>query len=153
MEKKFISSVFYPLSILYFWCNIFAKKKIQSQLLFSILNNCNIYKLFRITNTHTHTLTHTHTWVHFSSRVMLDAGRGNEPSEPAIRQNRPCLPRVTPSCLPPLPQQSALPGLYRVKVISFYHYFYLNYKLLKSISRHDSAPISVILVVESSFII
>lgn len=65
-EKKFISSVFYPLSILYFWCDIFAKKK-QSQLLFSILNNYNIYKLFRITNTQTH----THSQTHASTYILI----------------------------------------------------------------------------------
>ena len=101
-EKKFISSVFYPLSILYLWCNIFAKKK-QSQLLVSILNIYSIYKLFRITNTqtrtHTHTLTDTREYIYSYLWFILNAGRGKWIlSEPMIRKGKPIL--LPPTYLP-----------------------------------------------------
>lgn len=128
-EKKFISSVFYPLSILYLWCNIFAKKK-QSQLLVSILNNYSIYKLFRITNTQTHA--HTRSQTHRSTYLwfILNAGRGNEYFQsPWSEKGNPF------SFLPPtflesfsyssfhFLMQSSLPDLYNVKVIIFYNLF------------------------------
>lgn len=71
-----------------FWCNIFAKK--QSRLLFSILNNYNIYKLFRITNTQ-NTYSQRHAWVHvFFLWFILNAGKGDENfSEPMIRKGKP----------------------------------------------------------------
>lgn len=48
---------------------IYLQRKKQSQLLFSILNNYNIYKLFRITNTQTHTHSRTH-----ASTYILTSG-------------------------------------------------------------------------------
>lgn len=52
---------------------IYLQRKKQSQLLFSILNNYNIYKLFRITNIQTHTHTHGPTRVHiFLSLVYTE---------------------------------------------------------------------------------
>lgn len=47
------------------------KKKKQLQLLFSILNNYNIYKLFRITNTQTHTLTDTRKYIYSFLSLVL----------------------------------------------------------------------------------
>lgn len=54
------------------------RKKKQSQLLFSILNNYSIYKLEN--NKHSDTHTHRHTRVHTPlSLFILNAGRGSEP--------------------------------------------------------------------------
>lgn len=153
-EKKFISTVFYPLSILYFWCNIFAKKKKQSQLLFSILNNYNIYKLFRITNTqtHTHSQTHASTCILISGLywMLVKAMNAFRAHDQKRETHFPSSHRSSWTTVSLLPSISSCRA-HCIGLISFYNLFLLKLKALKSISRHDFPHIFVILVVESSF--
>lgn len=81
--KKFISC-FYPLSILYFFLINICQK--TSQLLFSILNNYSIYKLFTVTLTHTLTDTRMDTYPYLW--CIVDAGKGNDLSEPMRRKGK-----------------------------------------------------------------
>lgn len=60
MDRRQNENKIYFLSVIstantVFLMQYICKEKKQSQLLYSILNNYNIYKLFRITNTQTHT--------------------------------------------------------------------------------------------------
>lgn len=80
MKKKFISSVFYPLSILYLWCNIFAKKKTISAFIFHFkqLEYLQAVQNNKHSDTHTHTLTDTLEYIYSYLWFILNAGRGNE---------------------------------------------------------------------------
>lgn len=81
MKKKFyfLSVLSTVNTVLLMQC--ICKEKKQSQLLFSILNNYSIYKLFRITNTQTHTLTDTLKYRYPYLWFIPNAGRGNESSQ------------------------------------------------------------------------
>lgn len=131
MKKKFyFLSVLSTVNTVILMQYICKERKKQSQLLFSILNNYSIYKLFRITNTqtHTHSQTHASTYILSDLGFILSAGGGNESCQSPWSEREPVslphtyLPGIMTSVLPSISWCRAHCQTY-LHGVSFYNLF------------------------------